>query len=93
MNRILTTAGAFLILASCNTSTPKTETPKEEAAFKFTVAQLSTTKDYVCGMDLDTDEMIADTMLLDGKIYGFCHTGCKEEFAKNPQNYLSQNQQ
>ncbi len=84
-------SGAFFALASCNFSKQENETPKEKEAFKFTAAQLSTTKDYVCGMDLDEDEMIADTMLFEGKIYGFCHPGCKEEFAKDPQSYLTEN--
>jgi YHS domain-containing protein len=84
-------AGVFVVLASCN-NTPQ-DAPKEKETFKFTTAQLSTPKDYVCGMDLDKDEMIADTMLFEGKIYGFCDPGCKAEFAKDPKSYLTQNQE
>jgi len=93
MNRLLIMAGAFLVLVACNSSKQENEAPKEKETFKFTSAQLSTTKDYVCGMDLDKDEMIADTMLFEGKIYGYCDPGCKAEFAKDPQSYLTQNQE
>ena len=33
---------------------------------------------------------VADTLTYQGKLYGFCGTGCKEEFIKNPGQYLNQ---
>ena len=35
-----------------------------------------------------TDDAIADTTLVDGKIYGFCNVGCKQEFLQNKAKYL-----
>lgn len=44
-------------------------------------------KDFVCGMPIKAG--IADTVHYNGKLYGFCSTGCKDEFKKNPLAYLS----
>jgi len=78
-------AFAFLISA-CNNQNHgehSVTAPKaEEKKFVFDVANLSSKIDPVCEMELD-NEMIADTALVDGKVYGFCHSGCKEEFLKN----------
>jgi len=42
--------------------------------------------DPICGME--TEGHVSDTIHYAGKVYGFCNTGCKEEFAKNPDQYL-----
>lgn len=42
--------------------------------------------DPICGME--TAGHVADTIHYAGKVYGFCNTGCKEEFSKNPDQYL-----
>jgi YHS domain-containing protein len=52
------------------------------------ISQLATDQDFVCGMKL-TDEMIADTTSVDGKVYGFCSQECKAQFAQDPQKFLS----
>ncbi len=44
-------------------------------------------KDFVCGMPITAG--IADTVHYNGKVYGFCSTGCKDEFLKNPSAYIS----
>ncbi len=44
-------------------------------------------KDFVCGMPVRAG--IADTVHYNGKVYGFCSTGCKDEFKKNPASYLA----
>ncbi len=44
-------------------------------------------KDFVCGMPIRAG--IADTAHCNGKVYGFCSTGCKDEFKKNPASYLA----
>lgn len=46
---------------------------------------IDNTKDLVCGMSVSG--AIADTVHLDGKVYGFCSKGCKEAFVKNPSLY------
>jgi putative intracellular protease/amidase/YHS domain-containing protein len=45
------------------------------------------TKDFICSMPLTA--CIADTAQYKGKVYGFCSSGCKDEFLKNPPNYIS----
>lgn len=42
--------------------------------------------DPVCGME--TEGHVSDTIHYTGKVYGFCSSGCKEEFAKSPEQYL-----
>lgn len=44
-------------------------------------------KDFICGMQITAG--VADTANYNGKVYGFCSTGCKEEFKKNPAAYLA----
>lgn len=44
-------------------------------------------KDFVCGMPIVGG--IADTANYKGKVYGFCSTGCKDEFKKTPNLYVS----
>jgi YHS domain-containing protein len=80
---------AALLLASCNTGTKTETTTTTSPAPEIKVADLSANKDYVCGMEL-ADGGVADTAQYDGKVYGFCATECKQEFLKNPGQYLSQ---
>ncbi len=74
------------LISACNESA----SPKAAKAPSYDVKMLSTNMDYVCGMEL-TSEMIADTAQYDGKTYGFCHSGCKDAFKKEPNKFLSQN--
>ena len=45
-------------------------------------------KDFVCGMDVDTETAAAKTVYK-GETYYFCAPGCKVAFEKNPEKYLS----
>lgn len=45
------------------------------------------TKDPVCGMPIKA-EIVGDTCHYQGKVYGFCSKGCKEEYFKNPKYYV-----
>lgn len=91
---IIVVAALCLVLVSCN---PKTEhheaqvnSPEPVAkAPEVKLAELATAKDLVCGMPLE-EGAIADTILYEGKIYGFCASECKAEFAKNPTAYLAE---
>lgn len=47
---------------------------------KYASLKFASKRDTVCGMPVTAG--VVDTLLLEGKIYGFCATGCKEEFAK-----------
>ncbi|HNE29622.1 MAG TPA: YHS domain-containing protein, partial [Saprospiraceae bacterium] len=49
--------------------------------------QLASDTDPVCGMQIDAS--VTDTAHYQGKVYGFCNPSCKEEFAANPQEYLT----
>ena len=48
--------------------------------------QLAMKKDPVCGMPVW--KYLENTTLYDGKIYGFCGKGCKDEFMKKPDNFI-----
>jgi YHS domain-containing protein len=50
------------------------------------LASLALDTDPVCKMPVEGH--LADTLNLDGKLYGFCNTACKQEFAKSPETYL-----
>ena len=43
--------------------------------------------DPVC--EMETAGHLSDTIHYNGKIYGFCSAGCKETFAKTPEQFLS----
>ncbi len=53
---------------------------EEEKTDQFAGIQFASDKDTICGMPLTAG--VADTLMVDEKIYGFCATECKEEFAK-----------
>lgn len=44
-------------------------------------------KDFICEMPVTAG--VSDTAQYKGKVYGFCATECKEEFLKNPEQYLT----
>ena len=49
-------------------------------------AEKTTVKDYVCGMDVNTDKALKAEH--DGKTYYFCSKHCEETFKKDPSKYL-----
>jgi YHS domain-containing protein len=67
----------------------KSTAPAPKKTIEIPVTSLAIKTDPVCGMTLKQGE-VADTSNYQGKIYGFCGTGCKDEFVKNPGQYLSQ---
>jgi YHS domain-containing protein len=88
---------ALVILAACNQKAePKADASATEVTPAATaetvnvkVSELSTPKDYVCGMNVE-EGAIADTTTYEGKLYGFCSKECKAEFVKEPAKYLAQ---
>jgi YHS domain-containing protein len=48
---------------------------------------LASLKDPVCGMSVKNK--VTDTLTYNHKLYGFCGTGCKEAFLKEPLQYQS----
>lgn len=62
--------------------------PQEEVNLKNSIkeTQLAQKKDPVCGMP--AYKYLKDTALYNGKIYGFCGSGCKTKFKESPANYV-----
>ncbi len=58
-----------------------------EKAFKN--IKFDNTKDFYCGMPLTAG--VGDTAHYNGKVYGFCSAGCKDEFKKHPASYVATN--
>lgn len=83
-------------LGSCDSKAVKEEggisshapTPVENTGVNIKLSELATDKDLYCDMTV-VEGAIADTANIDGKIYGFCSTMCKEEVVADPQKYLS----
>lgn len=48
-------------------------------------------KDLVCGMDVDP-QTAAGKSEYQGQTYYFCSLGCKKDFDKDPQKYLSKSE-
>lgn len=70
-----------------NTKVEGAKPPVEKVADgKIDVAILASKIDPVCEMDVSAG--VADTATYQGKVYGFCGTGCKEEFVKKPTDYI-----
>ena len=83
---------AGLILCSCgNTFKGETKSlaPAPKKTVNIAVSALAAKSDLVCGMNLKNGD-VADTAIYQGKVYGFCGSGCKDEFVKAPNQYLNQ---
>ena len=82
---------AGIILASCSNlkSEPKAAAPTPKKTMQIDIASLTTKVDPVCGMTLKQGE-VGDTLTYQGKLYGFCGSGCKDDFVKTPAQYLNQ---
>jgi Cu+-exporting ATPase len=51
---------------------------------------MPTAIDPVCKMEVDTEAPPGGTYELDGTTYYFCSPGCREDFAEEPEEYLSE---
>ena len=51
-----------------------------------------TLKDPVCGMEVSYETAQARSEY-DGRTYYFCSLGCKEDFDKNPEKFVTHEQQ
>lgn len=90
MNKIIPAVllGCLLFAACENHSTQETspnkdtETPSmaSEQEHRFDSLPFAEKKDPICQMPLTAG--IADTAVIDGKIYGFCAVGCKESYVE-----------
>jgi len=92
LSQILFFCGVTLMLSSCDNlfkGETKSMAPAPKKIIDIPVTSLAIKSDPVCGMPMKQGE-IADTATYQGKIYGFCGSGCKEEFVKAPNQYLNQ---
>ncbi len=94
-NKIL--IGCYIVIAilGCNapSRTPEQKTNQiNPAVIKSNIKnvikqeQLVMKKDPVCGMPVW--KYLEDTTIYQGKIYGFCGKGCKDEFVKKTEDYI-----
>jgi YHS domain-containing protein len=78
----------FLMACGNNsaTSTAKMDsaatTTAQDSTVSYDISLVDNKKDPTCGMPVTAG--ISDTAHYDNKVLGFCSTGCKEEFLKNP---------
>ena len=71
--------------AALPAATADTMVVKAEPSFKDVV--YDSKKDLVCGMPVTAG--VSDTAHYEGKVYGFCAKECKDEFVKDPKQYLT----
>jgi YHS domain-containing protein len=92
LSQVLSACALVLILSSCDRlfkGETKSNAPVPKKTLEISVASLSIKNDPVCGMPMKQGE-ISDTASYQGKLYGFCGAGCKDEFQKNPGQFLNQ---
>jgi YHS domain-containing protein len=82
---------AFLLFSACTSSSTseKKEEMKAETKLDITPDMLAVKVDPICGMNMEQSP-IGDTMTYKGNLYGFCHSGCKEEFKADPEKALAE---
>lgn len=84
----------LLMAAACNPTAHKPEmvktmpVPSGAGSAKAALKKLpfDSKTDLVCGMPVSAG--VEDTFRYKGKLYGFCATECKQEFVKEPEQYL-----
>ena len=92
MKKVLYITFSIVFLAACQGKQTQPEVKTAPALEQKATTdskpkiELASNEDPVCHM-LVAEEM-SDTTLYNGKIYGFCGAGCKEEFLANPTAYI-----
>ena len=61
-----------------NAAVPDKVSMEQESSIKLAEGVLVSTNDTVCCMSVGNEPN--DTVTVDGKLFGFCSTGCKESF-------------
>ncbi|MBL7921168.1 MAG: YHS domain-containing protein [Bacteroidia bacterium] len=61
---------------------PATQLPSKHKNLEVDRALLISLKDPVCGMSVKKN--LIDTLTYEHNLYGFCGTGCKDAFLKDP---------
>jgi len=87
---ILFTCVILITLSACggdSSTKSNDQTTKTPQSIKVDQASLATMKDVVCGMSMK-GIAIADTAVVNGKVYTFCAKPCKEIFVKDKEKYV-----
>jgi YHS domain-containing protein len=80
MKKIILASIISIFTYACNTSEVKVE--KQNTPTPPITSRFANTKDPNCSMDVTND--YTDTLIHDGKVFGFCSASCKTAFEKNP---------
>jgi YHS domain-containing protein len=90
---LMAVCGSMFLMACGNNNAPTTDittssmdstvtVAAEDSVISYDISLVNNKKDPTCGMPVTAG--ISDTAHYDNKVLGFCSTGCKEEFLKNP---------
>ncbi len=75
------------LLASCELSVGnKHSAEKKSSQALKPVSRFANVKDPIC--DMATQNDYTDTILVNGKTYGFCSATCKKTYLENPTKYV-----
>ncbi|MBK7375489.1 MAG: YHS domain-containing protein [Ferruginibacter sp.] len=99
--KIVVVALFAAMLVSCGRNNGQEEAPQNDSVKsmmeptgtqpageeKFAGVEIANTRDFSCGMPVSAG--VEDTAHYKGKVYGFCARECKEDFLKNPEQYLT----
>lgn len=86
MKKFLFAAVISVMIAACSNNqnqpeqkaVPEKVTMANESGIKLAEGMLASKVDSVCGMEVSNEP--GDTATVDGKLYGFCSSGCKDSF-------------
>ncbi|MFZ4057324.1 MAG: YHS domain-containing protein [Ferruginibacter sp.] len=102
MKKIALVLAVSITIIACNNNKttenaapvkPETSMPTQapmatkDSSSGFTANMVDSSKDFICGMPVSAG--IADTAHYKGKVYGFCSSECKAEFAQAPSKYIA----
>lgn len=90
MNHFIKLTFTIILFFSACTENKTQEDHQDATAIKevsksiFEGISFASKIDTICGMPVNT-KTVEDTLMVDGKIYGFCAVECKQEFIKQLQ--------
>lgn len=87
-SKLILTALLSVSLMACAQETPKVKHKKPASASKSNpkTVKFANAEDPICHMPTEAD--MKDTAVYKNKTYGFCSAYCKDEFKKNPEQYV-----
>ncbi|MBK6398555.1 MAG: YHS domain-containing protein [Bacteroidetes bacterium] len=84
MKKLILTISVFSSIVACSNpqperaAVPEKVSMSQESGILLAEGLLVSTNDTMCGMSVGNEP--ADTVTYDGKLFGFCSSGCKEAF-------------